>query len=245
VVGQPMVYCKNMLQQGIRPSANPLHWYRGYVIHASSMVPITAMQMWSNNVIARMLTGGKPELASDVQKSIAAVGAGAFTSTVASPSELVILYQQNAGTSLLQAAKDVYRRYGMAGYLRGMPLVATRDGIFTFGYLNLGPRLQSFLAEKFGSGAGFLGSLGVGMVVGIVTHPVDTVKTEVMRPEKAPGYNMFHAYRDVARQGTSAFFKGVAPRTLRIMASVLLYSNLSEWMDRFRPGRRAVAKKVV
>lgn len=246
ICGQPFVYLKNMVQQGITPASNPLHWYRGFGVHASSMVPITALQMGANNMVQRALIGSSARTLSDTDKVIAALSAGAVTSTVAGPSELVMLYQQNSGTSFVNAARQVYQRFGVFGFGKGMGLVAARDGIFTLGYINAGPKVQQLVKEKTGStAAGVAGSIGVGIAVGLVTHPFDTIKTEVMRPEKPKGYNFLQATGDLYRKGGfSTFFKGALPRTCRVVGSVIIYGNLNNYLDRFRPGPKPSEKEL-
>jgi len=115
--------------------------------------------------------------------------------------------------------------------------VAARDGIFVFGYLTAGPAAQKHVTESTGSvGLGVAASAGCGTIAGLVTHPFDTVKTRVMQPVTQGRSNLMTAAAELYREGgVATFFKGAIPRTLRIAASVVLYSNMNAWLDTYRP----------
>jgi len=125
VCGQYFVYFKNKFQQGERPSLNPREWYKGFPVHAASMVPVCALQMVSNNMLSRIVAGDSNKELTPLQKGLCSLGAGATTSAVAGPTEMMVLYQQQQGKkiSLGEATRQITQRFGAIGLTRGMAAV--------------------------------------------------------------------------------------------------------------------------
>ena len=58
-----------------------------------------------------------------------------------------------------------------------MPVV---QGVFTAGYLGLGPSIKSYATQSYGCSEGvgsIAGAVGGGVVAGTLSHPLDTIKT--------------------------------------------------------------------
>ena len=52
---QPTIAWKNALQEGRPIPRNPVHWYRGVLLSAASIAPVTGLQFGTKNVVLQTL----------------------------------------------------------------------------------------------------------------------------------------------------------------------------------------------
>lgn len=57
--------------------------------------------------------------------------------------EMCMILQQRRGTSLGQTPRLIRKEVGTVGFVRGMPMAATREALFTVGYLGAVPRMTA------------------------------------------------------------------------------------------------------
>ena len=119
------------------------------------------------------------------QMSLAAT-AGAVSSLVVTPAELVMISQQRSGESLVQAVQTMWRAQGLMGFMRGFTTTTAREAGWVLGFLGLSPIFKKGLQEdsKFfrrnDISASAVSSLVAGQIAAVITQPFDVVKTVIM-----------------------------------------------------------------
>jgi len=89
----PLITFKICVQSGKPLPSNVAGWYRGVVAAAAPIAPITAIQVAVNGAIERSVTGGVRD-ASSVERIGVAMAAGATSSILYSPVDLIVIQQQ-------------------------------------------------------------------------------------------------------------------------------------------------------
>ena len=179
---QPMLYCKNAVQQGLPLTLNPMVLYRGVSVSIINMSILTGVQFPMAGAIGRLLTGGVDRPLGDAEKIGAGLGSGIMSGFVCGPMELIMIQQQRFGSSLFGATQRVLSEFGLlgGGLYRGLSMSCGREGAFTAGYLGLGPVFAASLKERKvvdDKLADFAGASGAGMIAATISHPLDTIKT--------------------------------------------------------------------
>ncbi len=217
-VNQPLVGIKNALQQS--QSIEPKRLYRGYFVNALSMAPITAIQISANSIFQKLLSNDKDLSIKD--KILSAFLAGAISSLVSSPSELIMIKQQNYGKNFCQTLKNLLKEKKIKSLTKGIVPTAFRDGGFSTGYLALSQITSKELEKVIGHQNELLGGILAGILSAIVTQPFDTIKTQM----QAHDQNLTTTLR-FYQDGFKSLFKGLIPRTTRVMMAIPLMSILS------------------
>ena len=89
----------------------------------------------------RAVTGGERD-ASSAERIGVAMAAGAISSVLYSPVDLIVIQQQKLGLdSVAGTVRAVTSNHGMAGLMRGFSACVVREAIFTAGYLGECPLL--------------------------------------------------------------------------------------------------------
>ena len=123
---QPMNYWKNAVQQSLPFTLNPSLLYRGVAANLANNSFCVGAQFWLNGVWRKMITGGVNRDLSNIEKVGGGVFAGAASSVVAGPIELVMIQQQRKGGTLL----DTTLKMLQGGHIfRGTIAMAAREGL--------------------------------------------------------------------------------------------------------------------
>jgi hypothetical protein len=151
----------------------------------------------------------------------AGLAAGATGAVIASPFEMIMIRQQSERLSLSTAV-----RRSLVQPFRGYSMMACRDGTFTAGYKGLAPIVTKWMSglesyDDASSKERVLGSVTAGLVVGVISHPFDTIKT-IVQGSPTP-VTPLEAFRSlVSTGGISALYRGAAPRGLRIIGAIVI-----------------------
>lgn len=237
-VNQPLGTIKNDLQRGKKPSCNVPHLYRGFCVNAAGMAPATALQMGSFELFKYGLQDDNSQTLPENKKLCAAVGTGAFSSTVISPCELVEVQQQKNKAALGQTMRKIKNEHGMRIFVRGMGSAAFCEIGFTTGYLAAGPFLdqrcidaglsEPLAAIASGSCAGF--------VAAGITHPIDTIKTKLQADLGKEQYkNAWDVYQN---NSTRSLYSGFTPRTARIIVATTVMSAVNKKLEKIMENKQ-------
>jgi len=234
----PVLTAKFCLQEGRPLPTNVGGWYRGVVVQAGNVAPVTAAQVFLNGVIEKYVFGATETAPlSDGMKIVASTMAGAGSAVMYSPVDLVNIQQQKLVMSPVDTFKYIHANHGFFSLWRGMSAMAVREGIYTAGYLGLAPVLSSHFATMPGREEKYLqnaiGACAIaGVTASLVTHPVDTAKTVVQAD--LPGKSFSSALQAIpklyAEGGIGAFYRGGAARCVRTVGAFIVVSSMREAM---------------
>ena len=240
-IDQPLVYFKNSIQQGKSISWSPKIWYRGLFANLFGLVPVTAAQVTINHMLLEYLKKHHNE-PTTIDKITAACGAGAMAALIASPTELVMLQQQNSGQNVYSVIKQIMSKSPQARrMLRGFMPTAVRDGGFTAGYLAISPLIQDKAKEYISNEV--VTSIGSGIAAGLVattiTHPWDTIKTKMQASLENPSAkSMLKTTQSIYNnEGIKGFFKGISARGLRVASAITIMSSVTRKATEFIEGK--------
>ena len=145
-VMQSTNYLKNASQQGLPFTLNPRVLYRGYVANCLNMGSVTGFQFFANGATKQLITGGVTRPLTPAEQIGAGFAAGSSSAILASPLELLMIQQQRKGGSMGGAAAAVLSA-GPATVGRGLINTAMREGIYTAGYLGVGPAVREYIVQ--------------------------------------------------------------------------------------------------
>lgn len=240
-IQMPLITYKICVQEG-RPLPKQFGgWYRGVFANASSLAPITALQIFSNGVLANMLTGGKRET-SEVETIVAAMGAGSISALIYSPVDLLVIQQQKLKMGPMEAIKHISKEHGSQMLMRGFSACVVREAIYTAGYLGIAPvakaRLENlhpwFIENDVITQ--FLGSCIGGTTAAMLTHPVDTAKTCIQGDLTKTTYRSATSTvpQLYAKGGIGVLYKGGLARTGRLCGAFFIINSLREAAMRYK-----------
>lgn len=229
----PILTWKFCAQEG-RPYPRFPGMYRGVFVQASSVAPLTAMQMVVNGLFENMLTGGKRGV-TDAEAIGCALAAGATSASLYGPVDLTSIHQQKLNMSPIATVQHLVREHGALIMWRGVVPTAVREAIYTGGYLGLAPFFtKSLMAQKGWEEAYFasavLGSLGAGVIANVASQPIDTAKTVVQADLRGVTYTgMVQALGELNRkEGLMGMYRGGIARTLRTSGAFFVVSSIRE-----------------
>ncbi|PSC69614.1 Mitochondrial Carrier (MC) Family [Micractinium conductrix] len=233
---QPTVGVKNALQEG-RPVPRTIPMlYRGVVVSAGAMLPITAVQFGMNRFLEQTYRRVmKTEQLSMGGTVALAMGAGASSAFLGCPAEFVMIQQQKAGRSLAAEARHIMAAYGPLKPMKGLSATIARESLYACGYLAVAPLLRKKLAEQEAIAAVpgaplVLSGITAGLLATVATQPADTIKTRMQAfPDSAthPQYRslMSTVSHIVKTEGAGTFFAGLWPRAFRIVCAVFILNG--------------------
>jgi len=222
-----MLYCKNATQQKLPLTLDPRVLYRGIGVSVGNMVLITGAQFPLTGMVSRALTGGVDRSLDKSEKIAAGFAGGAISGLICAPMELIMIQQQRKGTAMLSAAANIVRERGVLTLFRGLETSCGREGLFTAGYLGMGPVFAEQLQRRYdmsASSANFAGAAGAGMIAATLSHPLDTIKTCMQGDIERATYTDFvgTARTLLQQEGIGRFFNGWAFRTSRMICAIWL-----------------------
>jgi len=235
-IQMPLITYKICVQEGRALPGTMGGWYRGVFANAASLAPITAFQVMANGALENAVTGGTRSL-SDLEKIGVAMGAGAVSSVLYTPVDLVVIQQQKHSLGLGATISKVTSEHGALSLWRGLLSCSVRESIYTAGYLGLAPvakdalKRSSPMFEKSELSASIVSSCIGGTVAAILTHPVDTAKTCMQSDMHGQTYKtatraLFQVYE---KGGIGALYNGGAARTARLCGAAFVINNVREF----------------
>ena len=231
---QPLLYWKNTVQQGLPISFNPMVMYRGITVSVTNMAVLTGLQFPLTGAVGSMITGGVDRPMNKTETVAASCAGGAISGFVCAPMELVMIQQQRFGSSMAGAASRIIGERGVLDLWRGLITSCGREGIFTAGYLGMGPVFSQTLKESYGMDnktGNFFGAIGAGIISAAVSHPLDTIKTCMQGDIERQKYKgLTDTYRQLmAEGGVAAFYRGGLIRTGRMICAVWIIGQCKDF----------------
>ena len=225
---QPMLYLKNATQQGLPLTLDPRLLYRGLFASVMNMSILTGLQFPLTGLVSSAITGGADRRLTDGEMIGSGFLGGALSGFACGPMELVMIQQQRFGGSIVEAPKRILAEHGGTRALfRSVSMACGREGLFTAGYLGIGPVLSRRLVEDAGMSPAVgdvAGAVGAGVIAASLSHPMDTIKTCMQGDLAGKRYGgvaktAATLYKEA---GAGAFFRGWAWRTGRMICAVFI-----------------------
>ena len=136
-----------------------------------------------------------------------------------------MIQQQRFGGSTLGTPARIVAEHGASSLGRGITTTMGREAMFTMSMLGITPLIQEKLVKSSGmekNVALAAGSLTGALLAGVVTHPMDTIKTclqgDIERKKFTTNVGTFKTLMSEA--GASAFFRGWSFRTGRMILAI-------------------------
>lgn len=227
LIDHPLWTIKTRLQTGQTVTLNLTVLYRGIVPNAASMAPITSVQVLLNHACKTMLPNQMQNL--PYTNLMCAFMGGIGSAWISCPTEMLMTYQGKIQKNFVSTGQYLIHQYGWSSLLRGLPATAAREGIFTAAYLAITPSIKISLKNYMDNeyAASLLAGFTSGIVATVTSHPFDTIKT-LQQASETP-YSVNKVCRKLySEQGALGFFKGAAPRGLRVIFAITILSYVNE-----------------
>ncbi|XP_030748086.1 mitochondrial uncoupling protein Bmcp isoform X2 [Sitophilus oryzae] len=164
---------------------------------------------------------------------LCAVIAGAFSSAIANPTDVLKVRMQVQGTTgnvgLVDCFKEVYTHEGISGLWRGVSPTAQRAAVIAAVELPVYDFCKNYLLHLLGDSASnhFVSSLFASLGSAVASTPIDVVRTRLMNQRKLKNAGVaipHHIYkgtldcfiRTFQNEGFWAFYKGFVPTLFRM-----------------------------
>jgi len=225
---QPMIYWKNALQQGLNFTLNPRICYRGVNASMINMATLTGIQIPLNDYISH-------NILTPNQKMLSSFYSGIITGFICAPMELIMIQQQKTGNNMYKTIKKI----GKNNVMRGFITSCIREGLYTIGYLGIGPISSSYIQKKYNitkNISDFGGATIASIIASTASHPFDTVKTCMQGDIKRIKYTtMLETTKILIKEnGIKRLFDGWNWRTSRMILSFFVLiqckDRLSKWI---------------
>lgn len=237
----PFLVWKNTQQQGLPLSTtwttakggfNPLLVYRG--------LPMACMNLGGTNAVQFGTTGFFQKLLANyglAQDSVQVGGAflgGLASGIPCSVWELCMIQQQRFGGSTLGTPARIVQEFGLTDLGRGATMTMGRESMFTMSMLGVTPLIQQRLVETSGwerNTALAAGSLTGALLAGVITHPMDTIKSCMQGDMGRVKYNgIVQTGQAIAAEHgvVQGLFKGLFYRIALISTTFFLVNTFKE-----------------
>lgn len=229
---QPFNYAKNAMQQGMPLSMSPAVLYRGVVPNMVNMGSCTMLQFSFGGGMKRFLAQSNADgKLTKTQEMGAGLVAGGTSALFGSPLELIMIQQQRTGASLVATARSLVG----PNMMRGFTMTATREGLWTAGYMSIPPIVRRQLREVYPDvftsdavarvPAALLGAF----FACYLSQPIDTIKTCLQGDiERKKFINASQTARQLySENGIAAFYRGTSFRYGRMVIAVFMLDSLN------------------
>jgi len=195
----------------------------------TNMGVLTGIQFPLANAVVKLVTGGQERRLSDLETISTGFAGGLISGIVCCPMELVMIQQQRFGGSIFSTPGRIASSAGVPTLLsRGLITSCGREGLFTAGYLGLGPVFAEKLSNSMGGmQAKVIGAILAGLVAGTLSHPMDTIKTCMQGDIERKKFTTVSqtAKTLLNEEGIFRFFRGWGFRTGRMSAGIFIINE--------------------
>ena len=233
---QPLVYWKVASQQKLPFTFNPKIFYRGVLTNMCSMSLLTGVQFPLTALSSKIITKGTTRRLTDNEMILSGFIGGSLSGIICAPLELVMIQQQKLGGSLINTSKQIINKHGFKNHFRGLLTSCGREGIYTAGYLGLGPVITRNLDENYNYSKTtnkILGAIGGGVFASTLSHPLDTCKTCMQGDINKEKYkSTLQTFTRLTKEnGISSLFRGYYWRTGKIIFTVFILNECKQFLS--------------
>ena len=190
-------------------------WYSGMRVNLIGIIPEKAIKLACNDQFREMLRDEKTGKVSNTGELLAGAGAGFCQVVVTTPMEIVKIRGQLTGASISQVISEL----GFFGLYKGYTPTLIRDVWFSIFFFPMQAKMkESWIHPEDSPGTQTTKSFASGILAGsfaaAISTPFDVIKTRIQAG--VPGTVVEVAKETMAKEGSSALFRGVIPRTAAI-----------------------------
>lgn len=226
LVDQPWQNLKLLAQRGEKLTLNPCILYRGTLVNAGSMTPVTAIQVGLDWSFRHYLFPQKTDI-SNTERIGSAFVAGVGSSFVSCPAEQIVTYQNKAGGNFIAAGRYLVSMGSWPVFWKALQATAMREGIFASFFLAGKPIIENRLDASYGLRS-FIASLSAGLSAAVLSQPFDTIKTRQQTTHSGFADAAKQIYRT---QGPYGFFRGGMMRGIGVASAIYVMTSVNEKMD--------------
>lgn len=236
-IDHPLWVIKTRMQNKEKFTLSPRILYRGITANMASMMPITAIQVAATNVLEAtffpVTQNNKPQVNSELQNIACAFVGGAASASVSTGTELVMAHM-TPKRGFLQTAKW-FNTMGFRRLNTGFVGTATRDGIFTIGFMKAPILVEKQLVNLFPNhrkvSSAISGPLA-GVLAAVASHPFDSIKTRQQKAAHQSKLTFMEAASQIIKNdGFFALYKGLAPRSTRVVSAITIMDKVGRELD--------------
>lgn len=239
---EPFTYWKNRRQQNLPLSTNHLHWYRGWFINAAGSVPSLALQNMVYQQINKQLTS--TNIDQSYKDLISAMAAGGSSAFIFCPRSTLTIHQQNQGENIIKRINTFVQQHGFKKLFRGLLPIGIVSCSFAGSVFVVTPKIKELVSEKTDNKIiqTFAPGLMTGLVHGVLSHPLDTIKTQMQANvgSLTTLQTTLNIYRNGIKdkspnpkppvKGIPAFFCGIVPRALGVSISIFVVGFVKDYL---------------
>ena len=226
-----------MVQQQRPIQLNPAVMYRGVGANCINMGSCTMIQFAVGGKLKSLVTAGESEARhlTLAEEMSCGVVAGAVSGLVGSPLELIMIQQQRKGGGTVETIKNIIKN--PPNIYRGLVGAATREALWTCGYLSIPPVVRRTLMEKYpdtftsNDKARVPAALLGGLFACYLTQWADTIKTCMQGDIERKTYGSFSqtASSIFKESGIPGFYRGATFRYGRMVCAVFIMDMSAEF----------------
>ena len=241
-INMPLITYKFNSQNNNPMPKNILGWYKGIIPQVSTVAPITAFQMTTNNILTKYysnnLQNSKTNQISNQYKIGIACLSGTLSSLLYTPVDFITIYQQKTKLSITESTIGVYQNFGLVTFYKGLFPCAVREMICTGGYIGVAPILSNYINNNYIIDKNYsiiLGSTITGTLCCILSNPFDVVKTIIQSNYNIQSNyenNTFRLLKLIIKNDklynnqnnycNNFLFKGCIPRIFRLSGAFII-----------------------
>lgn len=213
IATNPLFVIKTKIQQNKPWILSPSAYYRGFIPNAIGFMPITAIQVGSNQWIQSNIFNNQ---ATNIQKIGSAFTAGALSSLISCPVERIMTIQNDQPTTKLS---KIFLQHMSWRLFMGQLATSLREGGFSIFFLAaplvIKEKLKLYDFDDTASSA--IASVTSGIAASFLTQPFDTIKTTQQSSAHPLGFLKAAQYL-----GFQGLFKGMLARSTSVVISITL-----------------------
>jgi len=229
-IQHPLLTYKNSIQSNYKIDLNFRSIYKGVGINALTMGPLTAVQFAGFGILYNHYKKNNIFESDTTCSMISSTISGALSGLIAGPTELMIVQQQKFNKGFFESYMNIKKNYGYCYFSKGLLSCIVRESVYVLGFCTLTPfferKLVNTLPEMYKEKSvktSLTASIISGLIAGGISHPFDTIKTY---SQSHIDTNSMQLTRNIIKKkGISFVYKGIAPRSLRIVGTFFIINE--------------------
>jgi hypothetical protein len=223
ILQMPLITYKICRQNNRKLPKYILGWYRGTFIQCVSIAPITSFQVTFNSMLNNEFN--KLNKLNNQNKIFISGFSGLLSAFIYTPVDFITIQQQKCKESFRNIITNNIKNKPILIFWRGLIPCIIRESIYVSGFLGLNTLISNQIKKKIHINnyiSNIYSSLLTGVIVSVITHPFDTIKTIIQTDLNNKGFgNIAHIL--VKNKGLKGLYKGIIPRSLRTCGAFYIY----------------------